>query len=83
VIATMGDSAVPMTLELKVSFFQPTYPGIVTAEAWIERRGRQNCFLEGHLLNAAGEVLAKASSTLRLMDRSKVEAKAAEAIAKG
>ena len=70
----------PMSLELKVSFFAPARPGLVIAEGWIERRGRSTAFLEGRLLNAAGEVLAKASSTARLMPRAQVEASARRAV---
>jgi len=64
----------PMSLELKVSYFAPARPGRVTAEGWIERKGRTNAFLEGRLLGPGGEVLAKASSTVRLIPREAVEA---------
>ncbi len=57
----------PMSLELKVSFFAPARPGRVVAEAWIERAGRSTCFAEGRLLDLAGNVLAKGSSTIRLI----------------
>ena len=70
----------PMSLELKVSFFAPARPGIVIAEGWIERRGRSTCFLEGQLTDADGNVLAKASSTARLMPRAQVEASARRAV---
>jgi len=59
----------PLTLELKVSYFSPTRPGIVIAEGWIERRGRTTCFGEGRLTDQAGQILAKASSTIRLVPR--------------
>jgi acyl-CoA thioesterase len=55
------------TLELKVSFFKPTPPGRVIAEGWIERGGKQTVFTEGRLLDENGEVLAKATSTIRLV----------------
>lgn len=55
------------TLEIKVSFFRPTPPGPVVAEGWIERAGKQTVFTEGRLLNVDGDVLAKASSTVRLV----------------
>ncbi|MFZ5721285.1 MAG: PaaI family thioesterase [Pseudomonadota bacterium] len=70
----------PMSLELKVSYFAPARPGRVTAEGWIERRGRATCFAEGRLLDAAGQVLAKASSTIRLIPREAVEAAAKKAL---
>jgi uncharacterized protein (TIGR00369 family) len=70
----------PMSLELKVSYFAPARPGLVVAEGWIERRGRATCFAEGRLLDAAGAVLAKASSTIRLIPRDAVEAAAKRAL---
>ena len=70
----------PMSLELKVSYFAPARPGLVTAEGWIERRGRATCFAEGRLLDPDGKVLAKASSTIRLIPRDAVEASAKKAL---
>ncbi|ONF95438.1 PaaI family thioesterase [Sphingomonas jeddahensis] len=72
-IAMSGPDVVPMSLELKVSFFAPARPGLVVAEAWVERRGRSTCFFEGRLLDTTGKVLAKASSTLMLAARDRVE----------
>lgn len=70
----------PMSLELKVSYFAPARPGRVVAEGWIERRGKATCFAEGRLLDPAGKVLAKASSTIRLIPREAVEASARKAL---
>ena len=70
----------PMSLELKVSYFAPARPGRVIAEGWIERRGRATCFAEGRLLDPEGKVLAKASSTIRLIPRDAVEAAAKKAL---
>lgn len=69
----------PMSLELKVSYFAPARPGRVTAEGWIERRGRTTCFAEGRLLDGEGRVLARGSSTIRLIPRDVVEAGARDA----
>ena len=80
VMSETGGDVTPMSLELKVSFFAPARPGLVIAEGWIERRGRSTAFLEGRLTNVAGEVLAKASSTARLMPRAQVEASARRAV---
>jgi uncharacterized protein (TIGR00369 family) len=71
----------PMSLEMKVSYFAPARPGLVIAEGWIERRGRATCFAEGQLLDPKGKVLAKASSTIRLIPREAVEASARRAMA--
>jgi acyl-CoA thioesterase len=70
----------PMSLEVKVSYFAPARPGRVIAEGWIERRGRATCFAEGRLLDAEGKVLAKGSSTIRLIPREAVEASARRAM---
>ena len=70
----------PMSLELKVSYFAPARPGRVIAEGWIERRGRTTCFAEGRLTDLDGTVLAKASSTIRLIPRDAVEASARKAL---
>jgi acyl-CoA thioesterase len=67
VIASSNREVSPLTLEIKVSFFAPGRPGLVVAEAWIERRGKTLAFLEGTLKNEVGELLAKASSTVRLV----------------
>jgi uncharacterized protein (TIGR00369 family) len=56
-----------LSLEIKVSFLASAGPGLVIAEAWIERLGRSTGFLEARLLNEAGDVLAKASSTVKLV----------------
>lgn len=79
-IAMVGPDVVPMTLEVKVSFFAPTRPGAVIAEGWVVRRGRKTCFFEGRLTDNAGTELARASSTVILADRHKVEAAAKAAL---
>lgn len=70
-MAATDGAYVPMTLEIKVSFFRPAAPGLVTAEAWIEQKGRSTVFLEGKLTDVAGNILAKATSTVRLIPREK------------
>ena len=78
---SLAPDMTPMSLELKVSYFAPVRPGPVVAEGWIERRGRSTCFAEGRLLDRTGTVLAKASSTIRLIPREAVEASARRALA--
>lgn len=70
-MAATNFAYVPMSLEIKVSFFRPAAPGLVTAEAWIEQKGRSTVFLEGKLTDEAGHILAKATSTVRLIPREK------------
>jgi acyl-CoA thioesterase len=82
-IARAGPGLTPMTLEIKVSFLAPVRPGLVIAEACAVRHGRKTCFYEGSLKDAAGNLLAKASSTMLLADRAKVEAAAKAALGEG
>lgn len=56
-----------LTLEIKVSFLEAVRPGVVIAEAWIERLGKSTAFVEGRILDEKGSVLAKGSSTVRLV----------------
>jgi uncharacterized protein (TIGR00369 family) len=77
---TLAPDMSPMSLEMKVSYFAPARPGRVIAEGWIERPGRLNCFAEGRLVDLEGRVLAKASSTIRLIPREAVEASARRAM---
>ncbi len=79
-IARLGTEMTPMSLELKISFYAPARPGLVIAEGWVERAGRSTCFTEGRLTDRSGAVLAKASSTIRLIPRAKVEADARAAV---
>src|SRR5581483_11839176 len=48
----------PLSLEIKISFLEAARPGLVVAEAWIERLGKSTVFLEGLLKNEAGLVIA-------------------------
>ncbi|MFP6656421.1 MAG: PaaI family thioesterase [Myxococcota bacterium] len=58
-----------MSLEIKVSFYRAAHPGLVVAEAWIEKIGKKTAFAEGTLRNAEGELIAKASSTISMRTR--------------
>ena len=57
------------TLELKVSFLEPTLAGRITARGKVIKSGRSIAFLEGTLINAEGLVAATASSTAKMVRR--------------
>jgi uncharacterized protein (TIGR00369 family) len=54
------------TLELKVSYLRPVRPGALRSSAQVLHLGRSVAFLEAHLSDLEGELLAKASSTIRI-----------------
>ena len=71
-MARNGPEIVPMSLELKVSFFAPARPGLLIAEGWVERHGKRTSFYEGHIKAMDGTVLAKGTSTILIADKSRV-----------
>ena len=79
-IAKNGSDIVPMSLELKVSFFAPARPGLLIAEGWVERHGKRTSFYEGHIKASDGTVLAKGTSTILLADKSRVMRASKEAV---
>ena len=54
------------TLELKVSYLRPVRPGTLRTSGQVLHLGRSVAFLEAHLYDLDGELLAKASSTMRI-----------------
>lgn len=60
------------TLELKVSFVAPAKPGRFVAEGEVVRKGKSVAFVEGRLFDAAGELVATASTTVRIVSREKL-----------
>lgn len=67
IIAKTGGQLTPLSLDIKIAFYAAAHPGIVRAEAWIERLGKRTAFVEGQLLDADGNIIAKGMSTVRLV----------------
>ena len=59
----------PLTLELKVSFLRSAHPGILTTSASVIKLGKTMAFLEGSLIDGEGNIVAKGSSTNRMIPR--------------
>jgi len=57
------------TLEMKVSYLDIARPGELVSRGWILRMGKTIGFLEAELSAADGTVLAKGTSTVRIIDR--------------
>ena len=55
------------TLELKVSFIRPAKPGTLIGTGRVVHRGASVAFLEGELRNPAGDLVATATATARLV----------------
>lgn len=55
------------TLELKVNFMRPAKPGTFIGTGWVVHRGNSVAFLQGDLRNDAGELVATATATARIV----------------
>ena len=51
------------TLEMKISYLRPLFPGPAEAQAQILKWGKSAAFLEAELRDAGGEMVAKATAT--------------------
>jgi uncharacterized protein (TIGR00369 family) len=66
-VATLPDGQFAVTLELKVSFLRPASPGRITGTGRVVHRGGSIGFVAGELRSEAGEVLATATATFRIV----------------
>jgi len=66
-VATLPDGEFAPTLELKVNFLCPASPGRITGTGRVVHRGGSIAFLAGELRDDAGEVLATATATARII----------------
>ena len=66
-VATLPDGEYAPTLELKASFLRPASPGRITGTGRVVHRGSSIAFLAGELRDQAGEVLATATATARII----------------
>jgi uncharacterized protein (TIGR00369 family) len=73
VFAVLKEFVIVATLEIKVSYLDIARAGAITGRGWIARMGKTISFLEAELLNSDGVVLAKGSSTARIIHRRPVD----------
>ena len=66
-VATLADGEFAPTLELKVSFLRPAVPGKIIGTGRVVHRGGSIAFLAGELRNEAGDLLATATATARVI----------------
>ena len=57
----------PLTLELKITFLKSANPGIIIAAAKVIKLGKSIAFVEGTLTNESGDLIAKGTSTNKLV----------------
>ncbi len=57
----------PPTLEMKINFIRPAKVGTIGGTARVVHRGKSVAFVEGELLSPSGDLLAKGTSTNRII----------------
>jgi uncharacterized protein (TIGR00369 family) len=73
VATTLEHDQFAPTLEIKASFFRPAKVGKLIARGWVVQRGRSIVFAEGEIHDEAGELIARASATTRVVRANWVE----------
>jgi len=66
-IIASGRTQAPLTLDLNISYVAAATHGRFECEARIIRRGKSIAFVEGELFGEDGELVARATSTVRLV----------------
>jgi uncharacterized protein (TIGR00369 family) len=67
VMCALGPGQIAPTLEIKSNFMRPGKPGKFIGEGWIRSQAAGVCFVEASLTNQAGQLVATASATARIM----------------
>jgi len=66
-VCMTGGKEVPASINLTVSFLKPVMPGRVIGKGRVVSRGRSIAFLEAELFDENGELLARSTSSARIM----------------
>lgn len=64
---TLKEGEAFTTAELKINFLKPVGKETLTGEGFVIRRGRNLAFLEAKMVNAAGDLVSTATSTVVLL----------------
>lgn len=67
VFCLLGEVVIVATLEIKVSYLEVARQGILYATGTVVRAGKTVTFLDAELCDVDGKLLAKASSTARVI----------------
>lgn len=70
-IIASGRTQAPLTLDMNVTYISAGRHGRFECEARIIRKGKSICFVEGELFGEDGELVARATSTLRMVPMGK------------
>jgi uncharacterized protein (TIGR00369 family) len=66
-VTMTGGSEVMTSIDMNVSFIRPVMPGRVIGKGRVVSKGRTIAYLEAELFDASGKLLARATSSARIM----------------
>ena len=66
-VSSSGDLEAPVFLDLNVTFIQPVLPGRLIGKGRVVSRTKTIAFLEAELFDDAGKLLARATSTAKIV----------------
>ena len=66
-VSSTNGTEMPVSLDINVSFIKPVRPGRVIARGRVVSRTKSTAFLEAELFDQAGNLLARATSTARIV----------------
>lgn len=66
-VSMTGGAEVPASIDINVSFIRPVMPGRVIGKGRVVSKGRSTAFLEAELFDEDGQLLARATSSARIM----------------
>lgn len=68
-VTMTGGKEIPASIDLNVSFIRPVMPGRVVGTGRVVSKGRNVAFLEAELFDESGKLLARATSSARILAR--------------
>lgn len=66
-VTMSGDTEAPVSLDMNVTFLRPVCPGRVIGKGRVVSRTRSTAFLEAELFDEGGNLLARATSTAKVV----------------
>ena len=66
-VTSSEGTEMPVTLDLNTSFIRPVHPGRILGKGRVVSRTRAMAFLEAELFDTDGNLLARATSTARIV----------------
>ncbi len=67
-VASTQGREMPISLDINVSFVSPVYPGRVLGKGRVVSRTKKTAFLEAELFDMDDKLLARATSTARIVE---------------